>query len=217
MPAAKHPIQELDGIRFYRKPGGYYKADHKRHGGMYMHRYVWERHHGRKPDSGEHVHHINGNKADNHIENLELLPAGAHITHHLHERHSTPCGLAKTMAALAAARAAAPEWHASDAGRQWHSENGARSWQNRAKVELTCSHCGGGYCGYAESRKRGFCSASCQGMARKASGVDDELRECSVCSAPFIANKYVKTRTCGKACWKEALSRARKGVRPDGG
>lgn len=210
MPKAKYPIQEFDGLRFYRKPSGYYKADHKI-GGQYMHRYVWQHHNGAIP-AGHHIHHVNGDRTDNRIENMELLAAGKHSAFHMHERHTTPGGLAKTMVALEAARAAAPAWHASEAGREWHSANSIRTWKNRVRVDLTCTYCGGGFSGYAGSQKRGFCSPSCQGMARKASGIDDELRECTVCSAPFTANKYTKTRTCGKACWKEALSRARKSV-----
>jgi hypothetical protein len=39
---------------------------------IYEHRLVWMRHHGDIPD-GMHIHHINHNKLDNHIENLRLV------------------------------------------------------------------------------------------------------------------------------------------------
>ena len=39
---------------------------------IYVHRKVWEEHYGLIP-SGMQVHHINGNKHDNRIENLKLM------------------------------------------------------------------------------------------------------------------------------------------------
>ena len=41
------------------------------------HRIVWEKNKGKIPD-GWVVHHINGNKKDNQIENLEIMPAKVH-------------------------------------------------------------------------------------------------------------------------------------------
>jgi hypothetical protein len=42
-----------------------------------MHRYVWEKEKGKIP-KGYDIHHINGKKYDNRIENLECLPKAEH-------------------------------------------------------------------------------------------------------------------------------------------
>lgn len=47
-----------------------------------QHRWVMEQHLGRKLSTNEHVHHINGKKTDNRIENLEVMTASKH--HRLH-------------------------------------------------------------------------------------------------------------------------------------
>ena len=47
---------------------------------------------GRKLDRNEHVHHLNGDKTDNRIENLELIPAREH-----HRQHMLANDFAKRM------------------------------------------------------------------------------------------------------------------------
>lgn len=58
-------------------------------GYAYEHRVVMERHLGRPLKKGERVHHVNGVKTDNRVENLEVLTHAEHMREH----HTQPDGI----------------------------------------------------------------------------------------------------------------------------
>ena len=50
---------------------------------VYEHRYVMEQYLGRKLKHGEEIHHIDGNKLNNSIDNLQLLTTAEHRKLHV--------------------------------------------------------------------------------------------------------------------------------------
>lgn len=61
---------------------------------VWEHRYIMEQHIGRKLSRKEHVHHKNGIKTDNRLDNLEIMDASEH-----HRSH-WPSDVAKQLSAL---------------------------------------------------------------------------------------------------------------------
>ena len=211
-------VQFIDGIRFTRYKGNKYywwkvgsnKHEWYRKGqSVSAHKYVWQKHNGLVPP-GHHIHHKDHDASNNAIENLELVETAAHASYHAKKRLAeNPAFRARFHAAGVAA---APAWHRSEEGAAWHREHAKRTAKTieRDGEELCCTWCGKPYRGVRSHTKRGFCGPSCQGAARKASGVDDEQRQCSECGTMFTANKYTKRKTCSKECAAACVSRAAK-------
>lgn len=58
---------------------------------IFEHRYLIEQKLGRKLDKNEHVHHINGIKTDNRLENLIVMVKSKH--HSMHQRKQFNCDI----------------------------------------------------------------------------------------------------------------------------
>jgi hypothetical protein len=193
---AIHPIHEFNGVRYYRKPSGYYKADHKL-GGAYLHRVVWAHHHGPIPPD-HHVHHIDHDPTNNAIENLELLSAHEHAIFHFRvdgrlKDYANEEWMAKIRGLAAVARR-------TPAVRAKMSAAATLGAQRAVREIRVCVVCAREYSGQVNKRKRGYCGMSCQGIARRASGVDDVDRTCVCCGVGFRANKHTKKETCSQSC-----------------
>lgn len=73
----KLPFLVFNEIKFTLRNNGYYgRTDEDRE---LMHRYVWKYYNGKIPDNHE-VHHIDHNKANNNINNLELYSKAEHAS-----------------------------------------------------------------------------------------------------------------------------------------
>lgn len=66
-------------------PEGYLMVTHGKDANRLLHRVVMERHLGRSLTAKEIVHHINHDKTDNRIKNLQIVTRSQHATIHLED------------------------------------------------------------------------------------------------------------------------------------
>jgi hypothetical protein len=184
-------IQEFDGERFY-LCGNYFQ-----HQGKRLHIAVWRYHNGDIP-KGYHVHHIDGDRTHNQIENLFLLPAGMHSSWHQHEekRRDYQQRHIKDMRILAS------EWHKSEAGREMHRQLSKKQWENAEPINYICTECRKEF----QSRhhygpnENHFCSNNCKAAFRRHNLTDDVDRTCAYCGKTFRVNRYSKAECCSRDC-----------------
>lgn len=185
-------IQEFNGERYY-LCGHYFQ-----HKGRRLHVQVWMYHNDEPIPKGFHVHHKDGDRANNDINNLELVTAYMHM----HRHGQDPSREEYNKRHIEDIRDLAKEWHGSDAGRAWHSESAKKQWEVMPEKEYKCTMCGKTFMSirnYSPSDKR-FCCNGCKSNYRRLSGVDDVERLCAYCGKPFMASKYSKIECCSKQC-----------------
>lgn len=197
----------IEGVSFCRDDTtGYYLNSALR---VRAHRFVYERAKGPIPP-GYHVHHKNEDKSDNHIDNLELMRAGEHATHHGTKRATSPNWLAWSRDNLKQnAVPLAAEWHQSEEGLAWHREHAKRSILAAPERDFNCEHCGETF----QAKPFGavkFCSNACRSAHRRAHGADNIPTACTSCGTIYARNKYKKSQTCSPSCRNRfrALSKA---------
>ena len=160
----------FEGHRYNRYPDSP-NAAHRRYfarAGARLHREIWVRHNGAIPE-GWQIHHINGDPADNRIENLECMSRARHREEH----HADYVARGKSPAQrelLARIRPKATEWHRSPEGREWHRQNARTSLHqpgkpkpfSKSRYARECLWCGTAY--VAKNPRSVFCSPKCSGQ-----------------------------------------------------
>ena len=176
----------FDGKRFTRF-GNYWRSSRK-----FLHRAIWEFHNGPVP-RGYHVHHTDGNRDNNTIENLEAVEGRQHLSEH-HKGHGR-----RPDAALAAL----PAWRMSEEGKRVMRRRGQlNAHYMQATASFVCEHCNKGFVTTNTGANR-FCSNSCKSAWRRASGADDVERSCKCCGMAFSVNRYSKAQCCSKSCGRK--------------
>lgn len=184
---------EYDGLKFCRdeKTGYYLNSTIRKR----LHRYVWEKEVGTIP-KGCHIHHVNGNKADNRIENLAVLTASGHQRMHgqeIERKERARKNLEEKV------RPAAVAWHKSEAGRKWHSQQS--KGRKPPRIEKTCAVCGELFMGTKPQR---FCSNACKAKFRRDNGLDDVERICEQCGKSFMTTRFGNQKYCSRECMNKA-------------
>ena len=142
--------------------------------------------HGPIPE-GYHVHHKNGDKTDNRLENLEAITHGEHSARHIAEKIGPY--RAKAIANSLAAQ--------------------LRNIEKRKQRRLRCVICGTIYRSGSRNPTR-YCSSACVEAARSGA-FDGERRRCEFCGEFYDATRRVQ-RYCSKRC-NHAATEARAGSR----
>ena len=188
--------QTFNGIQFYQTTPREYFRHSIGHTTILMHKYVWEYYNGKIP-KGYEVHHIDRNRANNDISNLQLLTKEEHKRIHAElltdeEREWRRQNIIKNAVPTAI------EWHKSEEGKTWHKEQ-AKSIDLHKERHLICKCCGKSFTTYS-TRVNQYCSLSCKSKFRRKSGADNIMRNCVICGKAFMTNKNKNVQCCSKSC-----------------
>jgi len=150
--------QMFNGENFY-LCGSYYQ-----HNGKRLHRTVWEFHNGEIP-KGYHIHHIDGDRNNNSIENLQMIEGKKHG--HLHGKEEAR--IEKSMENMKKAQVEAKKWHGSQEGYAFHSQLGKKNFENRTPITYKCTYCGKEFQSkriFGENSNH-FCHQNCKAAFRR--------------------------------------------------
>lgn len=155
---SKRKCVKFNNQNFYLSPeNGYWEAKINKNGKnetIRLQRAVWEFYNG-KIEGDMHVHHIDGNKSNNSIENLELLTPTEHAKKH--GKRTAQLWQKKYMQkARERGREKCKEWHSSEEGRKWHSEHQKITTQKNIITKI-CTDCGAEFRTWHDKREQTLC------------------------------------------------------------
>lgn len=157
---------------------------------IHAQRWVWINYNGAIPDNMD-IHHIDGDKSNNEIENLELISRSDHLKKHWEEGRFD---LEQRRKQLNEARL----WLKTPQGKKKQSEKAKEGWRKRKPITKICISCNAPFETFQQWAKS--CTDSCYMKYRRKLGLDNVEKNCWICNKVFIIEKHSRTRTCGKEC-----------------
>lgn len=165
-----------------------------------LHRFIYENENNIKLSKEISVHHIDGNKFNNEINNLEILTNSEHAKLHGIENKNNPEILQRMRDNLTNnARPKASEWHGSKEGIEWHRIHAINVANNMKVREYNCLQCEVLFYKKPFGENK-FCSNACKSKYRRKLGLDNIEKQCLTCNNVFMSNKYAKQQLCSHKC-----------------
>lgn len=180
--------QSFLGKVYDRTPDGHFKK------GRYLHRDVWAWYFG-EPPKGYHIHHIDGNPANNNIENLKLLTAYQHRQIHVPKGEQ----IAKPLRTFVC-EVCGKEYQTFATGNNRFCSAECRNknaYRTQPQVERICVVCGKNFTTRRDDNVT-TCSRTCANKLRhhglKTTAV------CEICGKSFDVETAKSSRFCSPQC-----------------
>ena len=197
---------EAYGKKWHLNKAGYYVRHEIKQGkkkAISLHRYIWEQERGEIPE-GHDIHHINGDKLDNRIDNLLCLTKAEHTRVHLLENWNDE-DYVQWMRELTKKRWESPEYRAKMCQMSrdmWKSEEYREKQSRSLKAALNTKES-------KEKRSKSHKALWAKPEHRakmKAIGLgkfarETETRECKICETEFQAYKHGPKKCCSQSCY----------------
>ena len=189
-----------DGLKWVKQKSGYYiSTNRKINGKRWLHQYTYEKEKGAIPE-GYHIHHIDKNKDNNDISNLELKNPIEHG--HGHTYKDNPERYKKQIEHLNRIRPKKVyKWSQEPdlQKRERHRAAHKRAMALIPPVKYICENCGKEFFNMPNGIHR-FCSNACKSAFRRKMGYDNEERICVICGSHYRVNHYSKSKVCSRSC-----------------
>lgn len=194
------------GGETYRVQGScrYFMSDKQTAPERLLHRRIWIENNGAIPE-GYVIHHIDGDRLNNNLENLACVPRGKHLAKHMQAYYAVEENKEANRQQLYDVRELASEWHGSAEGKEWHSDNSKAMWKNKTPGTSTCQTCGKVFETWFPTRAK-FCSNACE-QKGSYSKHKTEPKVCPCCGKEFLAYRYKPVTYCSKKCSNSAIAR----------
>lgn len=158
---AKSNQVEVDGYLFTEdRKTGYYLSTKPINGKrIRLHRYLWIKHNGEIPE-GYDIHHLDGDRKNNDIPNLTIMPRVKHKAKHFRDAALDP----KKLALWPTVRQKGSDSHKLPEMREKQSKRSKDQWEERkadGPKSYTCKECGDSFESHSTFEPM-FCSRKCK-------------------------------------------------------